>query len=311
MDILADYADVLQVVGMDEAYLDVTQRLAGDFGDARNLARSLVAAIARVTGLSASVGIGPSKSVAKIASDFRKPHGITLVAPEDCTAFLAPLPVHLINGCGPKTASKLIEWDIRTIGELAIMDRPLLETRFGRHGAWLHDVANGIDTRIVHSDRGARKSRGNERTYFQDEVGPDAVVEHARRLLAGLVTSDDRRAFSTLTVKIRYADFTTITRSHTSTTPMEPASNEAAQRAGAAVEALLRPELDGRPVRLVGVRLSSFSNASGQRALSHYGIQAGSFMRRPARPRSRGTTLPIPLPLLGMARPAFRAWASS
>ncbi len=289
MDILGRYADVLQVVGMDEAYLDVTQRCV-DWAHARSLARSLQAAIKRETGLSASIGIGPNKSIAKIASDYRKPHGITLVTDQDALAFLAPLSVRLINGCGPKTATRLEEWEIRTIGDLAAMDRDTLHDRFGSHGLWLHDIANGIDPREVSDRRGPGKSRGNERTYFRDETDPEKVVEHVQRLVDGLLDGKDRRAFSTITVKLRTNDWDTRTRAHTAPVPLDPDTPETRRVAHATIDTLLRPLLDGRPVRLAGVRLSGFSDATGQRGLGEYGIDAPAVRIRPQRPSrpSRG-----------------------
>ncbi len=280
MAILERYADKpdgdasarLQVVGADEAYLDVTQRTGGDFPTARNLARSLQAAIKRETGLSASIGIGPSKSIAKIASDYRKPHGITVVTPDDAVDFLDPLPVRLVNGCGPKTAARLAEWDIHTVGDLARTEPGLLSSRFGSHGAWLHAIANGIDNREVIADRGPRKSRGNERTYGNDEPDGAKVLAAARKLMQGLLQGKDGRDFATITVKIRYSDFTTLTRAHTLSVPIMPSSREGSSLALATVDSLLTPLLDGRAVRLVGVRVSGFREASGQQPLSHYGV---------------------------------------
>lgn len=282
MAVAQRYADILQVVGLDEAYLDVSERTGGDWGMARSLARSLQAAVRRETGLGCSIGVAASKSVAKIASDHRKPHGITLVHPDDTDAFLDPLPVVLINGCGPKTAARLEEWEIRTIGDLARMDRDFLQGRFGSHGTWLHDVANGHDPRRVVADRDPSKSRGNERTFPRDERTGNPVMDAARRLLAGLLEGRDRRAFSTMTVKLRYADFTTLTRSHTLSVPLEPDMQEAPGLARATIESLLEPLLNGRPVRLVGVRLSGFSEAAGQRALTEFGLDRPSAASAPA-----------------------------
>lgn len=272
MEVLADYADVLQVVGMDEAYLDVTETTGGDWQRASSLARSLQAAVKRRTGLGCSIGVAPSKSVAKIASDHRKPHGVTVVAPGDVASFLDPLPVRLINGCGPKTAARLEEWGVPTVGELARAERTFLVERFGSHGAWLHDVANGIDDREVSASRGPGKSRGNERTYGRDQRDMDVVRASARKLLHGLLDSSDRRAFSTVTVKLRYHDFTTLTRSHTLSVPLDPDGDQR-PLAMATVESLLDPLLDGRAVRLVGVRLSGFCARTGQRSLTGYGVR--------------------------------------
>lgn len=269
MATLGRYADVLQQVGLDEAYLDVTQASGGSWRRAANLARSLQAAVKRETGLGCSIGVAPNKSVAKIASDYRKPHGVTVVRPDDVTHFLDALPVRLINGCGPKTSARLEEWGFPTIGDLARADATLLAERFGSHGGWLHDVAHGRDERPVVAERGPGKSRGNERTYLRDETDPVAVKASAAKVLDGLLAAKDRRAFSTITVKVRYSDFTTLTRSRTLSIPIDP-TEASRPLAWATVESLLEPLLDGRPIRLVGLRVSGFSAATGQQTLRAY-----------------------------------------
>ncbi|MGB1586271.1 MAG: DNA polymerase IV [Thermoplasmatota archaeon] len=286
MEVLATYADILQVVGMDEAYLDVTEATGGDWHRATAMARSLQAAVRRRTGLGCSMGVAPTKSVAKIASDHRKPHGVTVVTPEDVPRFLDPLPVRLINGCGPKTAARLEEWGVPTVGELARTERTFLEERFGSHGGWLHDIANGIDHREVTDVRGPGKSRGNERTYHRDERDPGVVRASARKLLVGLLDDKDRRAFSTLTVKLRYSDFTTLTRSHTLSIPLDP-DGECRALTIATMESLLDPLLDGRAVRLVGVRLSGFTARTGQRSLEGFGLAMPPDVRQVNQPSAR------------------------
>lgn len=288
MQVLERYADVLEVVGLDEAYLDMTSKCrdeagAIDWGRAAAVARSLQAAVARETGLSCSVGVAPSKAVAKIATDRRKPHGVTPVQPDEVRTFLDPLPVRAISGCGPKTASALNEDGIRTISDLAGTRVEELEKRFGSHGRWLHRLAQGDDPRPVVADHGPRKSRGNETTFLRDEALPDRV----RRVAADLLEESldhhdrrDRRSFTTMTVKVRYADFTTITRAHTEPVPFEMDRSDTPARAWAVAKALLDPLLadlqqSGRAVRLVGVRMSNFLEPTGQRPLSAYGIGPG------------------------------------
>ncbi len=280
MAILERYADILEVVGMDEAYLDVTERCRGDDGSpdwdaARCLARSLQAAVKRELHLSCSVGIAPSKSVAKVASDKHKPHGITRVRPAEVLPFLEPLAPGKINGCGPKTATALRELGIATIGELARLPEKDLVAEFGSHGAWLWLLANGRDPRAVVADHGARKSRGNETTFFEDQRDAQPVLDTALGLLDEILDDQarrDGRAFSTITVKIRYGDYTTLTRARSVPTPLEPSHGATLEHARATAAALLAPLLDGRSVRLVGVRFSGFQEATGQQALSDYGL---------------------------------------
>lgn len=277
---------------MDEAYLDVTARCTApdgtlDWSLATSLARSLQAAVARETGLSCSVGIAPNKSIAKIATDRRKPHGVTLAHPDDLRAFLDPLPVRCINGCGPKTAAALIEEGLRTIGDLAGAQPDHLERLFGSHGRWLWRLAQGDDPRPVVADHGPRKSRGNETTFPRDEGRPERVLRVAADLLEETLDHHDRRdrrSFTTLTVKVRYADFTTLTRAHSVEVPFEMDRADTPSRAWATAKALFDPLLDGRAVRLVGIRLSNFLDPTGQQPLTAYGIGAGQPLVR-AKPR--------------------------
>lgn len=274
MHVLERYADTLEQVGLDEAYLDVTQRTGGDWDLARSLALSLQAAVKRETGLSCSVGIAPCKAVAKVATDQRKPHGVTLVRPDGVQSFLAPLPVRVLNGCGPKTALALRDEGLLTVGDLAAESREAMERRFGSHGGWLWRIAQGDDPRPVEGTHGMRKSRGNETTFFTDLRDPEKVLRAASDLLEETLDHHDRRdrrAFSTITVKVRYAGFVTLTRAKTLDAPFETSRSDTVARAWATARALLEPLLDGRPVRLVGVRLSGFGEATGQQPLDAFG----------------------------------------
>jgi DNA polymerase IV (DinB-like DNA polymerase) len=303
MEVLEGYAGrdvqgrpLLQVVGLDEAYLDVTSRCldadgAVDWDLARSLAQSLQAAVRRATGLSCSVGVAPCKSAAKIASDFRKPHGTTLVRPGEVEAFLAPLGVGKLNGCGPKTAALLREMGLPTIGHLAATPLSVLESRLGSQGAWLHRIARGDDPRQVSAEEWERKSRGNETTFPRDQPDPAKVLAVASGLLEEILEDQverDGRPFTTITVKLRYDDFTTLTRSHSTPTPLDAGEPDHTAQALRAVHALLAPLLDGRPVRLVGVRIHNFAAATGQRLLNAFGLHVAGL----AEPELHGLRLP-------------------
>ncbi|MEA3137017.1 MAG: hypothetical protein QOC71_1298 [Thermoplasmata archaeon] len=285
MQVLERYADVLEQVGLDEAYLDVTQRTGGDWDLAASLAFSLQAAVKRETGLSCSVGIAPCKAVAKVATDQRKPHGVTRVQPERVRSFLAPLPVRVLNGCGPKTAQALREEGLVTVGDLAAESRDAMERRFGSHGGWLWRIAQGDDPRAVEGTHGMRKSRGNETTFFNDLTDREKVLRAAAGLLEESLDHHDRRdrrAFSTLTVKVRYAGFVTLTRAKTVDVPFETERSDTVARAWATVRALIEPLVDGRPVRLVGVRMSGFAEPTGQQALDTFGARLPEPVVKPA-----------------------------
>lgn len=283
MAILADYADTLEVVGIDEAYLDVTSVSGGCFERATNLARSLQAAVKRRTGLSCSIGIGPNKSIAKIGSDFHKPHGITVVPPQKVADFLRPLKAGLVNGCGPKMVKKLADRGIETIGELAAADPESLRAWCGKHGAWLHGVANGIDTRNVTASRGPAKSRGNETTFGRNQTNLQVVNEAAKGLLYEILKQKHLDSFATITVKVRYSDFRTLTRAHTLSVPLLPGHAHTNDLAIATMESLLAPLLQGE-IRLVGVRLSGFQSTSGQQTLHEFepnGFKRGASVAHP------------------------------
>jgi DNA polymerase IV (DinB-like DNA polymerase) len=148
MEILRAYSGHLHQVSIDEAFLDISP--AGGYAGAGELARRIKAEIREKEGLTCSIGIGPSRIVAKIASDLRKPDGLTVVEPDQVLDFLAPLPVGRIPGIGKKTGAELARMGIRTIGELREADVQSLQSRFGRWGIHMHELANGRD---VHEGR--------------------------------------------------------------------------------------------------------------------------------------------------------------
>ncbi|MDN7024587.1 DNA polymerase IV [Methanoculleus sp. FWC-SCC1] len=250
MQILGEYADRMEQVSIDEAYLDVTG--AGSYAGAEQLARCMKDAILEAEDLTCSVGIAPSKVVAKIASDWRKPDGLTVVPPDRVTEFLAPLPVGKIPGVGKKTGAELAGIGVGTVGDLAACDVQELIARFGRWGVHLHDLACGRDERVVQERDGA-KSISRETTFDADTDDPGRICGAMDRLAADLartLAADDLR-FRTLTVKVRYRGFITHTRSRT----LNRYTNDAAQ-IGAGAQELLAGFLDGRYVRLIGLRLS-------------------------------------------------------
>jgi DNA polymerase IV (DinB-like DNA polymerase) len=214
-------------------------------------------------------GSGPGFIVAKIASDFRKPGGLTVVPPGEVREFLAPLPVRKIPGVGMKSSALLLELGIRTIADLARVDVQELTSSFGKWGAILHDLARGNDA-DGYRERGSPQSRsiGRETTFEQDSDDPDVLAG----TLAGLSSAvsgalrDEGLTFRTVTVKMRFSGFETRTRSRTLD---RPAGDKETVRRLAGEIAGLFPH--GRKVRLVGVRLSGLSGgASAQKELSEF-----------------------------------------
>ena len=252
--IFADYTDLIQPLSLDEAYLDVTANRR-DIATAWETAKEIRARILAETGLTASAGISYNKFLAKLASDQRKPNGQFAGTPEMGAAWIETLPVARFHGIGPVTAAKMKQLGIET--GLDLREKPLafLRQHFGSSAEWYHAIARGEDNRPVDPDR-VRKSSGSETTFGRD------LTDSAEIETGVLEQADDvwtwcekAQAFGrTVTVKVKYEDFTQITRSRSDTAPV--ASRE---RLHALSLALIRSVLPTRKgIRLVGVTVSNF-----------------------------------------------------
>jgi DNA polymerase IV (DinB-like DNA polymerase) len=255
MTILRSYGLRFEQVSIDEAFLDLSP--FGSFAAAHALAGQIKTVIRTNLGLSCSVGVAPAKIVAKIASDFKKPDGLTLVEPENVAAFLAPMPVRKIPGIGKKSELELHELGIRSIGEIAAYDVQRLIPRFGRGGIWLHDVALGIDESDV-EERDKMKSVSRETTFELDTDDPqtlfltmDTLSEDVHRNL-----TEEGLRFKTITVKVRYEGFVTKTKAKT----LLHFTDNASTLRGSA-QALLRSLCGSSRIRLIGLRISSFEKS--------------------------------------------------
>ncbi len=244
----------VEPVSIDEAFLDVTAS-AALFGDGREIGRRIRAAVSDEVGLTASVGVGSTKLVAKIASDLEKPDGLVVVEPGDEATFLAPLPVGRLWGVGPQTAAALREQGVVTIGDLAAVPIDVLVRRLGKHGGALHDRALGIDPDPV-DDGDPAKSIGHEHTFDVDTNDRDVLERTLLGMADGVASRlrSSRLRAGTVTVKIRDSSFRTITRQRTLAEPTDLA--EPIWRA--ALE-LARPEWRGMRVRLIGVTASNLA----------------------------------------------------
>ncbi|MES1210948.1 MAG: DNA polymerase IV, partial [Acidobacteriota bacterium] len=221
--IYREFTPLVQAVSIDEAYLDVSRHL-GDAGSATAVAREIRRRVKEERGLTVSVGVGPNKLIAKIASDFHKPDGLTVVRPDRVQAFLDPLPVRRLHGVGPATEKSLEEMGVQTVADLRALEPELLTERFGKHGRMLHDFARGVDERSVETHT-ERKSLGTENTYSTDLRTLEAMEEELVRMASEVADSLFRRGLTacTVTLKVRYADFTTLTRSRTLASPFHDA----------------------------------------------------------------------------------------
>jgi DNA polymerase-4 len=250
------YTPLVEPLSLDEAFLDVTANQSL-FGDGETIARAIKEAVRAELSLTASAGVAPSKFVAKIASDLRKPDGLVVVGPREVAAFLRPLPIERMWGVGPKTAPKMRELGLTTLGDLADAPDEKLERLLGSWGPHAARLARGQDDREVVPD-GTARSIGAEETYEEDLVTAEAIgatlLDHALRVARRLVRAELRAR--TVTVKIKYADFSI--RSRSLTLPDAVQDTDAIHRA--ALECLGRVPLQGRRVRLTGVSVSGIES---------------------------------------------------
>ena len=242
---------LVEPLSLDEAYLDVTEN-AWHEPLAVNVARRLKAQIRETTGLTASAGVAPNKFLAKIASGWKKPDGLTVVAPERVEWFLQQLPVDALWGVGPVTAARLRSIRLERLVDVRTADPDELRRTIGSHADWLINLARGIDERPVEPSR-PRKSVGTENTFAEDIGDRARIVEEVEGMAREDAAWLARKGLyaKTVTIKVRYGDFTTITRSDTRL----PATRDADELAARAVALLGRSEAGARPVRLLGVSL--------------------------------------------------------
>ncbi|MEM9055957.1 MAG: DNA polymerase IV [Pseudomonadota bacterium] len=254
-EVFRQFTPQVEGLSLDEAYLDITHHRDG-FSGARELGLAIKARIAERTGLTASVGIGPNKLVAKIASDLDKPDGLCVVPPARVTEVLDPLPVRAISGVGPKTAARLERAGLRTIAQLRAAPEGSLAPVFGRYAARMQQRAAGIDDRPVGRDS-ADKSISAEET-FDTNIGDAAELRARLAVMVDKVAARLRRtelSASVVTLKLRTPDFATVTRQR----GFRPAGNDTQVILDIAVELLERWREDNpdATVRLLGIGVSS------------------------------------------------------
>ncbi|XTI73108.1 DNA polymerase IV [Acidithiobacillus sp. AC3] len=252
MGILRSYTALVEPLSLDEAFLDVAAATAGGTL-AVEIAREILDRIQRETGLAASAGVSYNKLLAKLASDWRKPHGLFVIPPERGLDFLAPLPVGKLHGVGPATVKKLSAMGVETISDLRTMAPGQLIAGFGKAGAWFYEVARGIDRRPLQPTR-QRKSVGTERT-FSVNLEDRSIMLATLQQMAGQVAARLQALALvgyTVNVKARFPDFATVTRAYTATEVI----------ANTEIIMVWLPELlnravpQGASVRLLGVSVS-------------------------------------------------------
>ena len=278
--LITDIAPVMENRGVDEVYIDFTDVPGGQREGGRVLARLIQKSIFDATGLTCSVGVAPNKLLAKMASEFNKPNGISIVYDGDLEAMIWPLPCRKVNGIGPKAEAKLATHGIHTIGDLAQRERQWLVEHFGKsYGAWLHDAAHGQDDRPVETES-EPVSISRETTFEHDLHAVrdrEALSAIFTRLCTQLADDLARKGYvgKTIGIKLRYDNFQSVTRDHTLATYIDQA-DAIRQAAG---KCLKRVDLSRR-LRLLGVRVGSlmkredWQGLSAQEAAAPYVVEA-------------------------------------
>jgi DNA polymerase-4 len=253
--IFLEYTDLVQMVSVDEAYLDVTENKL-NLHSGTLIAEQIRAKIFEQTQLTASAGVSYCKFLAKVASDINKPNGLKVIRPEEAEAFLEALPVEKFHGIGKATADKMHKIGIVTGRDLKKRSLLDLSRRFGKAGRFYYDIVRGIDKRPVETFREI-KSISAERTFDEDISELDQMMEALDYIARKLVERLDRkdRKGRTLTLKVKYADFKIVTRSFTSDSYI----SSAAEMVELARPLLLDTEIAEKKVRLLGLGLSNLN----------------------------------------------------
>jgi DNA polymerase-4 len=254
--VLREITPILEDVGIDEAFLDISEVP----GTSEEIAREIKQKVNAATGLSCSIGIAPNKLLAKIASDMNKPDGLTIVAEEDIAVLIWPLPARKLWGVGPKTEAHLKGIKINTIGDLAALSLESLVEEFGiSYGGFLYNASRGIDDSelVTHWEP---KSSSRETTFQTDIDNWQQIAKNLADLIREVSKDLKKSGYKgkNVTVKIRFSDFKTVTRAKTLDHPTDVLE----QIRKAAFDCLGRVELKGKKIRLIGVRVGNLEKVS-------------------------------------------------
>jgi len=269
MEIIKSFGDIFEYVGRDEAYLDVTNKAENNFDTASHIAQQLKNQIRERIKLTCSVGISPNKLVSKIASDFKKPDGLTVVKPEQVTEFLNPLKVRDIPGIGKKTEEIFLDDGLETIEDLSKIDIFELNKKFGRKtAAWLFNASKGIDDESV-QERQETIQISKISTLKQDSKEYDYLIQTLNGLCEQIhsIVLEKNKLFRSVGIQFIQQDMTNKTRSRmlkNSTSSLEELQKNTSE--------LLREALEDQeiPIRRLGVKVSEFSDLEGQSSITSY-----------------------------------------
>jgi DNA polymerase IV (DinB-like DNA polymerase) len=269
MSVIKESTDIFEYVGKDEAYLDVTDRVEGNFDKASHLAQQIKNSIREKVKLSCSIGISSNKLISKIASDFRKPDGLTVITPESATKFLEQLKIRAIPGIGKKTEERFIQMNFETIKDLKKLDVFTLNKEFGRkHGTYIFNAVRGIDNEPV-KEREASIQYSKLATLKKDSKDYDFLAENLNELCRELheVIQKNNRMFKSIGIQFIFSDLSNKTKSRmlkNPTSSLEELQKNTAQ--------LLKEALEDQKntVRRLGVKVSELSEISGQSNITNY-----------------------------------------
>ncbi len=270
MKILNGYTDSFEQVSIDEAFLDISESAGSDFKRGKEIARQIKEEVKEKEGLACSVGIGPNKLIAKMASALEKPDGLTVIRPEEVESFLRPLNVTELWGVGGKTRKALEEIGVETVGELVGVGLPRLIELFGKSkGRWLYNAARGVDEEPV-SDRGEREQIGRITTLEEDTRDIETIASKIDELAEEVC--DKIEASGMLFRTVSFVAVTTDMKGHSKSKTLSAPTNslEAIKKTGRELIIRFLAEND-LPVRRAGIRVSNFSWPTGQKTLHQFG----------------------------------------
>ncbi|MBY9017695.1 MAG: DNA polymerase IV [Candidatus Lokiarchaeota archaeon] len=259
MEIINSYSQKFQQVSIDEAYIDISE-ICVNFDDVQELTLNLQQKVYESVGITVSIGCASSKSIAKIASDFKKPNGITIVKPEEFKEFLSPMDITRIPGIGKKSKEYYNKQGIRVIGDIIKIPLHRMIEKFGKNGKWAWEIANGLDKREVKNSMRDRKSISKERTFFKDTNDFQEILTKLDEINEKLheKVQKDKISYKTITLKIRLEGFLTYTRSKT--LPYHTQNKE--KTIDIILELFKEFSKDNRKIRLIGIKLSNLTSRS-------------------------------------------------
>jgi DNA polymerase IV (DinB-like DNA polymerase) len=269
MELVRARVDALEQAGIDEAFFDITDSSGGNYSRAKDIAKDIKEIIRSEHHLTSSVGLGPNKIVARIASNFKKPDGLTVVTPQEVGSFLRPLGVDSLYGVGAKTSKVLLSNGIGTIGELADANPDVLQKLFGKNfGIYLHEAANGTSDELV-AERGQATQISRIITLGRDTLIPSEILEQLRPMIKAVNdrVESKRLSFKNVSIIAVLSDLSVRTKSKSLESPTSDL-NVLEENSRLLLEELVRA-LD-KGIRRAGVRVSAFHDSDEQSSLSEY-----------------------------------------